>query len=483
MIYLVGIVLYLIFLIGIGVYKSRVVKTQDDFMVASRSVSALFLASTLICTSVGSGILFGGAGRAFRDGFSAMWMNLGGWAGMLGLYFLAQRVQRIAQYTAPDILEMRYTATARLLGTGAVVMAYLTIASYQFRGGGRLLHVLTGLDPIYGQVITCVLAALYTGLAGMLSIVALDIFNGVLIAGSALLAVPFVLKAAGGWSSMQAALPESHFYSFGSLGLLSTLGLFFPLFLQIVGDSGMYQKLMSAKDPKSARRGVLGMLVGVIPIQSALAAIGVIGAAIYWSDPAFVKTNGGFDAAATETIVLQVGRFDLPVVLGVALLCAAAAMIFSTANTMLMIPSTNLARDVYQRFVNPQASQRRIVLVQRVIIVVLAAISFSIASFFDSILDMALYAYTMVGAAVTPALLAAFLWRRVTALGGTVSVGAGMAVTISYAVLDTLGVTNFGYSYIIYPAVAASVISLVVVSLATSPSPEEKWRPFWPNES
>ena len=138
MIYLVGIVLYLIFLIGIGVYKSRVVKTQDDFMVASRSVSALFLASTLICTSVGSGILFGGAGRAFRDGFSAMWMNLGGWAGMLGLYFLAQRVQRIAQYTA----------TARLLGTGAVIMAYLTIASYQFRGGGRLLHVLTGLDPI-----------------------------------------------------------------------------------------------------------------------------------------------------------------------------------------------------------------------------------------------------------------------------------------------------------------------------------------------
>ena len=377
---------------------------------------------------------------------------------------------------------MRYTATARLLGTGAVVMAYLTIASYQFRGGGRLLHVLTGLDPVYGQVITCILAALYTGLAGMLSIVALDIFNGVLIAGSALVAVPFVLKAAGGWSSMTAILPESHFYSFGSLGLLSALGLFFPLFLQIVGDSEMYQKLMSAKDPNAARPGVLGMLVGVIPIQSALAIIGVIGAAIYWSDPAFLGSDASFDAAATETIVLQVARFDLPVVLGVALLCAAAAIIFSTANTMLMIPSTNLARDVYQRFVNPSASQRRIVLVQRLIIVVLAATSFSIASFFDSILDMALYAYTMVGAAVTPALLAAFLWRRVTALGGTVSVAAGMAVTMGYAVLNALGVTNLGYSYIIYPAVAASVISLVAVSLATPPSPEEKWRPFWPDE-
>ena len=312
MIYIIGIALYLVFLIGIGVVKSRAVRTQDDFMVASRSVSALFLASTLICTSVGSGILFGGAGRAFRDGFSAMWMNLGGWAGMLGVYFLAHRVQRIAQYTAPDILEMRYTATARLLGTGAVVMAYLTIASYQFRGGGRLLHVLTGLDPVYGQVITCILAALYTGLAGMLSIVALDIFNGVLIAGSALVAVPFVLKAAGGWSSMTAILPESHFYSFGSLGLLSALGLFFPLFLQIVGDSGMYQKLMSATDPNAARRGVLGMLVGVIPIQSALAIIGVTGAAIYWSDPAFLGSDASFDAAATETIVLQVARFDLP---------------------------------------------------------------------------------------------------------------------------------------------------------------------------
>ena len=482
MIYLIGIAVYLVFLIGIGVVKSRAVQTQDDFMVASRRVSALFLASTLICTSVGSGILFGGAGRAFRDGFSAMWMNLGGWAGMLGVYFLAHRVQRIRLYTAPDILELRYTPTARLLGTAAVVMAYLTIASYQFRGGGRLLNVLTGLDPIYGQVITCVLAAFYTGLAGMLSIVALDIFNGVLIAGSALIAVPFVLKAAGGWSSMTATLPDSHFTAFGSLGLFASLGLFFPLFLQIVGDSGMYQKLMSAKDPQSARRGVLGMLAGVIPIQSALAAIGVIGAAIYWKDSAFVDPQGGFDAAATETIVLQVGRFDLPVVLGVALLCGAAAIIFSTANTMLMIPSTNLTRDVYQRFVNPQASPQRIVLVQRLSIVVLAVISFSIASFFDSILDMALYAYTMVGAAVTPALLAAFLWRRVTALGGTVSVAAGMAVTMGYAVLNSLGLTSLGFSYIIYPALTASVLSLVVVSLATPPSPEEKWRPFWPDD-
>ena len=101
---------------------------------------------------------------------------------------------------------------------------------------------------------------------------------------------------------------------------------------------------------------------------------------------------------------------------------------------------------------------------------------------------MALYAYTMVGAAVTPALLAAFLWKRVTPMGGMVSIASGIVATMVFAGLAQAGVeyVNFGFTkmplqfdYIIYPAAAASIVSLIVVSLLTPPSPEEKWRPFW----
>ena len=89
MIYIWAVGIYLAFLIGISLSKSRLVKTQDDFMVAGRGVTATFLVATLVCTWIGSGSLFGGAGRAFREGFSALWMSAGAWVGIAIVYFLA----------------------------------------------------------------------------------------------------------------------------------------------------------------------------------------------------------------------------------------------------------------------------------------------------------------------------------------------------------------------------------------------------------
>ena len=479
MVYLAAIALYLTFLIGVGVYKSRAVQTPDDFMVAGRRVSAWFLAGSLVCTWMGSGSLFGGSGRAFREGFSTLWMSAGAWAGILLVYSLAHRVRRIAQYTVPDILEMRYTPAARLLATLAIVIAYLTITSYQFIGGGRLLHILTGVQPIYGQAITGALVVTYAILAGMLSVVALDIFNGILITGGVLIAAPFVLAAAGGWEGVAATLPPSHFTLFGRPGVAPALGLFFPTFFLLLGESSMYQKFMSARDGQAARHAVIGMIIGVMVVEIVLGATAIFGAAIYWDDPIFVEADGTFQARATETIILQVARCDVPPLVGVLLLTGAVAIVFSTASTFLLVPSTSLVRDIYQRFINPQAKPGAVIALQRCSILALGVAAFLASSFFESILDMALYAYTMVGAAVTPALLGAFLWRRVTETAGTVSIAAGVLVTIGYAASNALGLTELDYDLIVYPAGGASILCLVWVSLITKPSPESKWRPFW----
>ncbi|MCK4904251.1 MAG: sodium:solute symporter family protein, partial [Candidatus Marinimicrobia bacterium] len=132
----------------------------------------------------------------------------------------------------------------------------------------------------------------------------------------------------------------------------------------------------------------------------------------------------------------------------------------------------------YQRFINPKISEKGIIRFQRIMIVLLAVVAYIVSSFFTSILDMALYAYTMVGAAVTPALLAAFLWKRVTVAGGVSSIAAGMIVTLIFGFLNSAGLSNLSYDYIIYPAAGASIFFLIVVSLLTPHSPEEKWKPF-----
>jgi Na+/proline symporter len=101
------------------------------------------------------------------------------------------------------------------------------------------------------------------------------------------------------------------------------------------------------------------------------------------------------------------------------------------------------------------------------------------ANFFKTILAMALTAYTMVGAGIAPALLAAFLWKRVTVAGGVASIASGMGVTLIITLLNfILPEPVMEADYIILPAATASLLSLVVVSLATKPSPEEKWRAF-----
>jgi SSS family solute:Na+ symporter/sodium/proline symporter len=489
-IYVWSIASYLLFLVGVSVYKSRKIKTQDDFMVAGRGVTAMFLVGTLVCTWIGSGSLFGGAGRAFRQGFSALWMSAGAWLGLAIVYYLAPRVRKIAQYTVPDILETRYNAASRVLGTIAIVIAYLTIAGYQFIGGGRLLEIVTegAISADTGKIVVCILVVLYTVMAGMSSIVALDVFNGILITVGVIIAAPLALKGAGGWEGLTATLPETHFTVFGGPGVAAALGLFLPTFLLLLGESSIYQKFMSAVDGRSARRAVIGMIVGVIVIEVVLDSTAIFAAGQYWTDAAFRTADGALNRATTETVLLQLAFEKLPVMAGVLLLIGGSAIVFSTANTFLMVPSTNLTRDIFQRFIRPDASDKTIIWFQRLMIVLLAGVTLLVTTQFENILDMALYAYTMVGAAVTPALLAAFLWKRVTAMGGMASIATGMLGTIVFAGLARSGMESLplgfmnlplDYDYIIYPAGFLSFASLIIVSLLTPPSPEEKWRPFW----
>jgi len=494
MLYFVTIVSYVAVLLAVGVWKSRTTKTQDDFMVAGRTVSTWYLVGTLVCTWIGSGSLFGGAGLAFREGVGDLWMSAGAWVGIVLVYFLANRVRRIAQYTVADILEKRYTPLARVLGTLTVIIAYMAIAGYQFRGAGRLINLATadlpGVPQVSvetGRLIACAAVIVFTLLAGMVSIVSVDIFNGILMIVGVLLALPLLLSAVGGWHQVAATVPATHFAPFGQHGALWAFGVFFPTFFLLLGESSMYQKFFSAKDERSARRAVLGMVVGVVVIETCLALLAVVGAGKYWNLAPFRGADGALDVATTETIILYVARHDLPVVAGCLLLGAGMAVIFSTANTFLMIPSTNLTRDIYQRFFRPGASGAEIVFFQRTMIVVVGITAYLLATRFTSILQMAFTAYTMVGAGLTPALLAAFLWKRVTPAGGTASIAAGMLVTaavtwqaqpLSVWLSAHRGTPVDVTEYMIYPAVAASVLCLVLVSLLTPAPPEEKWKPF-----
>src|ERR687895_1642572 len=115
--FLASVLIYLAVLAAAGVWHARAIKTKDDFLVAGRSLPARVLVFTLLSTWIGSGSLFCGAGLGYRAGFPALWQSAGAWVGIAAVVFLAHRVRRLAKFTMPDILELRYGATARVLGT------------------------------------------------------------------------------------------------------------------------------------------------------------------------------------------------------------------------------------------------------------------------------------------------------------------------------------------------------------------------------
>ena len=484
-----AVIAYPLLLIGVGIWRSRSVKSHEDFMVAGRSVPVVMLVGTLVCTWIGSGSLFGGAGLAYNTGIAELWFSSGAWIGLIVAFYLAPRVRSIAEYTVPDLLEKRYNSTARILGTVAIILAYVTIAAYQFRGGGWILMIVTdgAITATQGMIITCVVIVLFTALAGMVSIVTVDIFNGIIITLGVLFALPYMVFANGGVEAITAALPDLHTSPLGGHNVLWVLGVAMPTFLLILGESGMYQKFFSAKDSSAAKKAVVGMLLGIIVIEVAIALLGVVGRAVY---PELATATFAGGRGAGETIILHIARNGLPMLGGMVLLASAIAIVLSTGNTFLLVPSTNVSRDIYERFVNPDASDRQKLNLQRVFVVVFGGLGLAVLTMFDSVLAMALYAYSLVGASLTPALLAAFLWKRVTAQGGVACIAGGLATIVGVKILSTLGVdftlsigdTPFDFAssdYIVIPGVLASIGLLVLVSLMTPPSPEEKWAPFF----
>ena len=201
--YILAILTYLLALVAVGYFKSRRVETGEDFMVAGRSLPWWVLVGTLLATWMGSGSLFGGAGLGYRNGLAGLWSSAGAWVGILLVYFIARRIRNFGKVTIPDIFEVRYGRVSGVLATIVTVIAYLTIVSYQFRGGGHVLHFITEgteaeISVRAGIVITAVFAITYTALAGMLSVVYTDVVNGMLMVVGIFATAFFMVDAVGG---------------------------------------------------------------------------------------------------------------------------------------------------------------------------------------------------------------------------------------------------------------------------------------------
>ncbi len=454
-----SVVVYLLFIIVLGLYFSRrEVKDSDDFMIAGRRLPRIVLIGTLLATWVGSGTVIGGASFIYQYGpLASIFFFAGAPLGIIVLYFIADKARSLEKYTVPEMLEIRYGKLTGLLAALIIILAYVGITSYQFIGGGYILNIVTGLPVETGTAITAVIVIILAATGGLFSVAYTDFISSLFIIVGFLLGGSIVLGELGGFSELAAKLPPEKITWTGGLSFVQLLGYFLPLFLLILGDQNMYQRLSAAKNAETAKRSTVGFFFGNILL---------VFLAILLASSSIVL----FPDIPPDTAILHLSMEKMPLIVGIMVLTSSVALTITSGNSYLLSAAGNLVYDFYIRLRGKNLSQSQQLRFHRWVVVGLGFFAYVLGTYFPSVLEAQMYSYTMYGATITPVILASFLWKRVNSAGAIATIITGGAATLFWEmVLDK----PFGWNSVLF-SFPLSVLALLIFTRFSTPNAETK---------
>lgn len=444
-------IVYGVIVLYIGVIYSKKISTSEDFVLAGRGLGSMILLGTLLATWMGSGTVTGGPNSmAYSFGlWPAIIRGMASPVAILAFILIADKIRSYGKYTVSGILVSKYGEFARVLSTYIIILAYLGICSYQFKGFGFILNVSTGMSIDMGTLVGLFIIIFLATVGGLMSVAPTDALSTFLMIGALIFTVPFITKIGGGWANIVTNVPESHLTITGGLTPLQLAGYMLPTIFLVLGDQNMYQRLSAANAKTKLKLVVLGWSAGVFIVMPIISYISFVSRSI------FPNISPGMSLIATTTI--------LPTFVAGILLAGAAAFIITTGNSYLLSAATSFTYDVYRKHFRPNATDKELLTVTRMIIPVFGIISWAMIRFFPTVLAIQMYSYTVYGAGLTPALLGVLLWKGVTKAGGISSMLAGVITTLIWEiVLKRPGNLN---SVIV--AVPMAILFLIVVSLLT----------------
>ncbi|QSX06284.1 sodium:solute symporter family protein [Sedimentibacter sp. zth1] len=418
--------IYLIFIVGVGFYLSKKkVKNSDDFAVASRSLPAVILIGTLLATWCGAGGITGSANLIWQNGpLFGILIFMGAPIGMLLLYFVSGRIRKATTYTIPELFEIRYGTSARVISTICIVLGYIGILASQFKAAGYLINLTTGLDVQVAVICSGILMVVLAITGGMFSVAFTDAISAFLFVGGFLIAIPILSnKIDVGFLGMFKNLPAGKNSFIGNLNIIQAIGYIFPIFFLILGDQNMIQRMGAAKNVKTAKRSGLGLVISEVIVCTII--IVVVTTGIYLL-PQIDKP---------DTVIFQLAINFLPPIIGGVLMAACMAFVVTTGDSYVLSISSNITYDIWNRFIKKDATDKQKLKFLRCSAVGVAVLAYVLGRFFPDILSVQMYAYSMYGASITPALICALFSKNVTKVGGLCGIIAGGLGTILWEII------------------------------------------------
>ena len=490
-------VLYFVAMIAIGLYffvKSKNV-TEKDYFLGGRSMGPWVTAMSAQASDMSAWLLMGLPGSILAFGFGQAWNGIGLAIGTAANWILvAKRLRKFSKasgdaITLPQYLSNRFASKSHTVSIicAVVFLVCFTIyvASAFVAGADVFTTLVPSLARTHAMIIFAAIVVVYTFLGGFNAVCWTDFFQGLLML-AALLIVPIVVGFTRDLDPSALTTiytgPEgeqfqfvANFFNASWKDILSGLGWGLGYF----GMPHIIVRFMAIEKPSMVKKSATVAIVWVVLSLAATILIAYLGRM-------FVYSNGTDLSAVLladgkqSLIFVELARDVFPAFVAGILLAAIIAASMSTADSQLLVAASSFASDLYKPIVRKNASNKEMLWVSRLIVLVIAVVAFFIASSkgkaAQAIMDLVSNAWGIFGAAFGPAVLLSLFWKRFTYKGAVAGILVGAAVDMLWLWLPVSGgltLTALTGIYEIIPGFIIGAIAAVVVTLIDKAPSEE----------
>ena len=415
--------LYLLGMIGVGLWFAKKHSDFEDFFLAGRSLTTPLLITTLISTYYGIDVLFGDSQLGFTNGVVAWFAYARPTYAffLIAAFLLAHRLKQEDFKSLPDILDKYYGKKTRYVG--AVTSFIYSLPALSLYGFGMLGEVILGWEPIMGMLVLGGIALIYTITGGFWAVALTDSIQFVLMCVILAMAFPFAMNLIGGFDKMIEVLEPSYFDTMGDMSIWLII-IYASTGLSILVEPTFYQRIFAAKSYKNVRNAlVIGIFIWgsydwIITILAMAAKVAVIQGTL----PGDVAP----DAALLTIMVaaLPAGALGL-------FLAGVLATEMSTLDSYCLVAGGNVAYDIYKPAFKPSATDQELIKTTRQGILLSWVLGFAMAISFDQMLGLWVFlASILISSVLAPILLGMYVPKFRKPLAGFLSAGLGLVSTV-----------------------------------------------------
>lgn len=474
---LVVILLYMAATVALGLIISQRKKAKagkqsnDEFLMAGKSLGPAVLAGTLFAANTGGASTTGIATNVYKYGLSACWYVIAAGIGFVLVSFIAPYFRRSSASTVPEIISKRYGKPSHIFTAFTSIAALFMATGAQIIATASIINVVTGIDFRTAAIITTVVVILYTMVGGFTSVTAANMMHVLFITIGMTVAMLIVVNnpAVGGFSSLfekaNAMGSDMDMLSMTKIGLPTIIGYIAMYFMTFPTGQEIVQTYCSAKDGKSAKVGsvIAGLLSAAYAIVPA-----IIGLTAYVCIDGYAAAGAQKTALADATI-----RFAPAVVAGLVLAAVVAATMSSASGNMIGT-ATMFTNDVFRPYINKGVKDdMKEVWISRVTMVIVGLVGLSIALSASNIISVMMGAFALRSAGPFAAFICGLFYKNVTKRAGFISIVLGTVVAVVWIYMLN---TPWGLSAMVPGGIVAFIAiflcSAIDRKMGAEPAPE-----------